>query len=994
MVRKKDFLPSRNIIANQDVLCGHFPKTKLKPFDSYYSPSIDEDTMVTEGIQQIIKTSHLPWIFASYAIVVQQLDKIEDHSSYGYDVLNYWVNLGLAIGRVMDNTEITLLSGELSPVVTILDKILYLCALYSIPFSSDNNESYDMALVWGYLLRRVQIKELLTGNTINMEADFSQHNLLRIVLGYWDKVDAKCFRKLTNTEYSELQELFDSRQSILERYQEERNIAQSIAEETKDLWAFYISLINKLSEQESHIIDQIISVPSDKEKLQAIEGYLGAVQSMLEQQEYCVDEIKVSFENLRDTVKRRTEHAVNYVCLSDDMEHPYRLSPVAFRLVVEPYNTFSFLNIVFQRFRMDPTIWNAEVFVETALNDLMNNLNIQEEAPASLDEMIKSFCSIASSFVDEHRAIIKDFGFQSLQRDAVVAIPKMRSSSALYEFDLYDDYIRKVLTDYVDNQISTMNDYLSSQIEDATSFQGIMNSFMRVFVDEGAKLYGSLIDEVSFHLLPDDSIITNLGIDPSLCTSAEEVSHLLQDVYSDKIEELPDDEQLRLLFSVMIYCGSKGISSAFTPQEFTDSSNIGGNLRKQIEMEGEARQIVISVNIIYLMHKFLEMIIKDDYMMSLFNDPEILKQYVKKLKQIRETIEKAYSQMDYPQLELEEYRKEKGYDTEIIADKERKEEKIRNAQTNETLISSLEEIVEAVKNQDIKHLFEAKNRIRIKIADCPECEAKEQLAERIDLIVAELCKAFVNCCEKNADVFDETKSSLVRLLGEHSMRLPPNALNTLTTAEMLYNKYAIAENAIKEYAEKGFDYSSISALYYQAFEEAYNEMIWKPYADWINQQLDETADDPSIINKLYWEYLPGSKENVDKYYFPKIGSQKEDPRRVVTYCVFGTFYHLLNVVSKQSTAPTFREWFSRLAGYDRVTDMLEDKEFMNVLGGFKDTVYKATPNRNNASHGGSIISKEQCCQDKRTVLSELETVRDNSLGLIQQLLVIIKRHPC
>ena len=74
--------------------------------------------------------------------------------------------------------------------------------------------------------------------------------------------------------------------------------------------------------------------------------------------------------------------------------------------------------------------------------------------------------------------------------------------------------------------------------------------------------------------------------------------------------------------------------------------------------------------------------------------------------------------------------------------------------------------------------------------------------------------------------------------------------------------------------------------------------------------------------------------------------------------------------------------------------MLVDKEFMNILGGFKDAVNKATPNRNNASHGGSIISKEQCCQDKKTVLSEMETVRSNSLGLIQQLLFIIKGQPC
>ena len=59
--------------------------------------------------------------------------------------------------------------------------------------------------------------------------------------------------------------------------------------------------------------------------------------------------------------------------------------------------------------------------------------------------------------------------------------------------------------------------------------------------------------------------------------------------------------------------------------------------------------------------------------------------------------------------------------------------------------------------------------------------------------------------------------------------LPDSTLNSLTTAEMLYARYAS-----EEYAEKGFDFSCISALYYQAFEEAYNLLIWRGYADELN----------------------------------------------------------------------------------------------------------------------------------------------------------------
>ena len=43
--------------------------------------------------------------------------------------------------------------------------------------------------------------------------------------------------------------------------------------------------------------------------------------------------------------------------------------------------------------------------------------------------------------------------------------------------------------------------------------------------------------------------------------------------------------------------------------------------------------------------------------------------------------------------------------------------------------------------------------------------------------------------------------------------LPEKSLNTLVTAEILYQRYAN-----EEYAKRGFDYSSVSALFYQSVE--------------------------------------------------------------------------------------------------------------------------------------------------------------------------------
>ncbi len=45
---------------------------------------------------------------------------------------------------------------------------------------------------------------------------------------------------------------------------------------------------------------------------------------------------------------------------------------------------------------------------------------------------------------------------------------------------------------------------------------------------------------------------------------------------------------------------------------------------------------------------------------------------------------------------------------------------------------------------------------------------------------------------------------------------------------MLYRKYATSD-----YEKDGFDFSCISALYYKAFEEAYKDLIWKEYVNYL-----------------------------------------------------------------------------------------------------------------------------------------------------------------
>ena len=78
-----------------------------------------------------------------------------------------------------------------------------------------------------------------------------------------------------------------------------------------------------------------------------------------------------------------------------------------------------------------------------------------------------------------------------------------------------------------------------------------------------------------------------------------------------------------------------------------------------------------------------------------------------------------------------------------------------------------------------------------------------------------------------------------------------------------------------------------------------------------------------------------------------------------------------------------------ITGYTGKEMMFDDLEFMAKCAEFTKAVNDSANNRNNASHGGTFISMNQCTYDKKTVLNDLETVRSSSIGLIQQLLYLL-----
>ena len=106
--------------------------------------------------------------------------------------------------------------------------------------------------------------------------------------------------------------------------------------------------------------------------------------------------------------------------------------------------------------------------------------------------------------------------------------------------------------------------------------------------------------------------------------------------------------------------------------------------------------------------------------------------------------------------------------------------------------------------------------------------------------------------------------------------------------------------------------------------------------------------------------------------------------------MYKSFAILLQNIVPNTRLEKLCDYFAKITGFDNRESMFNNADFMRNCCAFALAVDSSADNRNNASHGGTFISVEQCKSDKKAVLSELESVRSDSLGLIQQLLFLLK----
>lgn len=179
---------------------------------------------------------------------------------------------------------------------------------------------------------------------------------------------------------------------------------------------------------------------------------------------------------------------------------------------------------------------------------------------------------------------------------------------------------------------------------------------------------------------------------------------------------------------------------------------------------------------------------------------------------------------------------------------------------------------------------------------------------------------------------------------------------------MLYTRYAN-----DEYASNGFDYSCISALYYQAFEDAYNDLIWSKYAAFLNAlffgstkytDILESCRNYRITVSAAQGYLMDNDSKQRGYYISY--RNRTNPNTTVSMrCMYKSFAIIMEEISNPSNLNGFCEFFAQLTGFSGMADMFSDTTFMQKCHDFTDEISRSADNRNNASHGGSFISLGQ-----------------------------------
>ena len=533
---------------------------------------------------------------------------------------------------------------------------------------------------------------------------------------------------------------------------------------------------------------------------------------------------------------------------------------------------------------------------------------------------------------------------------------------------LLNDFISKNLgnTDYSKNEKHRLRSLDENLIETCNQ--------IFLFYEE----HKDTVNSLKFDHVQEDETLSGLGFDDDVkelvINRKEEMAKQLYDelgkIDPEKREELSKKckELLSLDETGEKYEELKETFHVFLPNVKLENEEI-------LFDQETAKRLIVSINAIYILFNTIEKLIELNYIKE--ERKAELNNARKRLTYLeRSLVINTYINPDYSVFEnadIEEYRLRKGIDASIIIDKNKELRVITLCNIAKKNIKRIHEQINSING--IVDASQIKKDLRDELKNNPDDYLKEFVIELVDQESEYLSEWLVKRNSTTAE-FSISRHEVCDYIGPSYAILPERTINSLATAEMLFDKYSTLE-----YSSTDFDYSCISVLYYQAVESMYNDLLWSKYASMLNA-LDYNGDWFSYLYRF--EKLPTELLG----YLPKDSQSKflnKEKRGIAIAIPMGNFNYLFFNATGNSTnaLPHFKAYIDTTFGFDNISKASEEyKAFQNRI----DELYKqfaiAIPLRNAASHGQNAISLEECKYDRKLVLSDVENIRNNSLGLV------------
>lgn len=345
----------------------------------------------------------------------------------------------------------------------------------------------------------------------------------------------------------------------------------------------------------------------------------------------------------------------------------------------------------------------------------------------------------------------------------------------------------------------------------------------------------------------------------------------------------------------------------------------------------------------------------------LFSEPYLYEEHIDQIREMKSVrLERKESQVK------EEEILEEKLDTEIELEESEEKNKLlqleleRKSAEAECMKGILKNTVAALKEENIDVIVQKRLSI---ISDEKMQESNMELVDELSNAISSVLQKRVE--DDEVEGLKAAKKKIEEELGQNRVRiLTPDIIQVLSTAEYLYDKFIEDKDPIK-----GFDYSCISAMYYQALEKTYNYLMYSGYINELNR--NKSGDLSSIINHTAYGYFP----DYGNRYFKKIKNGKIAEKT----CMYGDFEILLKFLlnidnCNCSEVAHYKDYLYNTFGWN--IEVLDDKGLPPKIADKIKKLYKGIKitrdRRNNASHGGVIINYDTAREDKDFVLARKE----------------------